>query len=151
MNIQGLPIGSESAKTVGGKQAQDVKSSRETVRADSVTRASQVDGYEKHEALTSPVETEYEPRLELLEQVTQRISSGEYNTQAVLERVAERIAEQHIVTDTDGAEVSSDRNDDLDEITENVSENYYERPEVQYEIARRVLEIVHPSRIDGDW
>jgi hypothetical protein len=89
--------------------------------------------------------------MELLEEVSRRLSRGEYNRPDMIEKVAERFIEEQVVSDmTDSGNEAPVRTEKLDEAGENLNTNYYERPEVLYEIARKVLNIVHPSRSAGD-
>ena len=143
MKIQGLPLGTNNINNIGGKNTQKVSAKNIINRADSVEISEPVVGRDMINEASIVVETEFQPRTELIESVSRRISGGEYNNQEMLGNIAERVIEanvvSNIVSERPGEVVRAEK---IEQVTENIANNLYNNQEIIREIANRITTVV---------
>ncbi len=143
MKIQGLPLGTNNINNIGGKNTQKVSAKNIIKRADSVEISEPVVGRDMINESSIVVETEFQPRTELIESVSRRISDGEYNNQEMLGNIAERVIEANVVSN-----IVSERPDEvvrterIEQVTENIANNLYDNQEIVRAIANRITTVV---------
>ena len=150
MKIQGLPYGNNGINNINGKHTQRVSSGDIVRRSDSVGNSGFLSGKDKVDETSFGVETEFEPRIELMESVSGRLSDGAYNTQDILEKIAEKVIDANVVTDNI-SDILEDqvRPEKIEEVNDNIVNNYYDNPEVMQEIAVQVIENIGISKLFG--
>ena len=151
MEIQGLPLGNNApVNNLGGKNTRKVSSVNLSKQTDSVEISGLLNGQDKdYEA--SVVRTEFEPRTELIESVSRRISDGEYNTRDMIMKVAEKIVGADVVTDIFHSEFESQvREIRVEEAQDNIESKDYDSHEVLNELANRLVHVLGFSSLFGD-
>ena len=151
MEIQGLPLGNNApVNSVGGKNTRKVSSVNLSKHTDSVEISGLLNGQDKdYEA--SLVKTEFEPRAELIESVSRRISDGDYNTRDMNMKVAERIVEADVVTDIFQSEFESQaREIRVEEAQNNIESESYNSQEVLHDVANQLIHVLGFSRLFGN-
>ena len=143
MKIQGLPLGTDNINNIGGKNTQKVSAKNIIKRADSVEISEPAVGRDMINESSIVVETEFQPRTELIESVSRRISGSEYNNQEMLGNIAERVIEanvlSNIVSERPGEVVRTER---IEQVTENIANNLYDNRKIIREIANRITTVV---------
>ncbi|MFC1561140.1 hypothetical protein ACFL4V_01540 [Candidatus Latescibacterota bacterium] len=94
------------------------------------------------------VETEFQPRAELIESVSGRVSDEEYNSPDVLENIAEKLIDADVATDiiSDIRENQMD-SEEIEEINNNIANNYYDNQDVIQEIASKIIDVIDLSSL----
>ena len=143
MKIQGLPLGTNNINNIGGKNTQKVSAKNIIKQADSVEISETAVGRDMINESSIVVETEFQPRTELIESVSRRISGGEYDNQEMLGNIAERVIEanvvSNIVSERPGEVVRTER---IEQVTENIANNLYDNQEIVRAIANRITTVV---------
>ena len=143
MKIQGLPLGTNNINNIGGKNTQKVSAKNIIKQADSVEISETAVGRDMINESSIVVETEFQPRTELIESVSRRISGGEYDNQEMLGNIAERVIEanvvSNIVSERPGEVVRTEK---IEQVTENIANNLYNNQEIIREIANRITTVV---------
>ena len=99
MKIEGLFFGNNVIKNIGGSDTKKVSTENLNKRSDSVEISRAAPDKNMIDDTSFVVETEFQPRAELIESVSGRVSGEEYNSPDVLENIAEKLIEADITTD----------------------------------------------------
>lgn len=151
MKIQGVPFGNNGINSIKGKNPSKVSTQNDLKKSDSVEISGRVAGKDIVERLSHGFETEFQPRVELMEAVSRRISSSTYSAPEVLENIAESIINSKIVPDVaESIPMDQVRIEKVEEAGGNVEQSYYDNPDVVYEIAARILSLVVPASLLGN-
>jgi hypothetical protein len=147
MKIDGMPIGNErlgktesaskNSATTDSKRIETAKSQENTITRDRLD----IEGFS--------VDTEPEPRMELIETVARRLAGGEYYTPGLTESVAKKLVEQNVLPVlTAGDSVRTARMNDVAE-TVSVSAEFYDNAGVVREIAGKIAPIIGYTELTG--
>lgn len=151
MEIHGIPSENNShVNGLSGKNNRKVSSVNLSKRTDSVEISGLSISNEKvYEA--SIVKTEFEPRIELIESVSKRISDGEYNTRDMIMNIAEKIVDADVIMDiiTDEFE-SRARGIKVETANSNVETDNYSDPNIIREVANRIINVIDFSGLFGN-
>lgn len=147
MKIDGLPIGSERlGKT---ENAQKTSASAASRRSDAVKAQENIVARDRLDVDVFSVETESEPRVELMETVTRRLEGGEYYTPGVTESVAKKLVEQNVLPEvTTGDNVRSTRLNDV-AATVSISAEFYNNDDIVRAIAEKIAPLVGYTELTG--
>lgn len=150
MKIQGLPYGNNGINNINGKNTHKVSSRNVIKRSDSVGNSGYLLGKDKVDGTPFVAETEFEPRVELMESVSERLSNGIYNAPDILEKIAEKVIDAHVATDSI-SDILMDqvRPEKIEEVNDNIIKNYYDNSEVMQEIATKIINNLGFSRLFG--
>ena len=99
MKIQGLFFGNNVIKNIGGNNTKKVPTGNLNKQSDSVEISGAATDKVMINDTSYVVETEFQPRTELIESVSGRVSDKEYDSPNVLENIAEKLIEADITTD----------------------------------------------------
>jgi hypothetical protein len=147
MKIDGLPIGNERV----GKTENTQKSAASTVtkRSESVKSAENAIAGDVFDVEGFSVDTEPEPRMELMETVSRRLAGGEYYTPGVTESVAKKLVEQNVLPDMIAGDTirTSKMNDVAGTITD--SARFYDNAGVIEEIAEKIAPLIGFTELTG--
>ena len=148
MKIQGLPYGNNEINNISGKNTQKISSRNIIKRSDSVGNSGFLSGKDKVDETSFVVETEFEPRIELMESVSRRLSDGTYNAPGILEKIAEKVVDANVVTDNISDMLDDQvRPEKIEKGNDNVMNNYYDNPDVMQEIAVKIIENIGISKL----
>ncbi len=151
MEIQGLPLGNNAPLNgLGGKNTRKSSSVNHSKQTDSVEISGLLNGQDK-DYETSVSKTEFEPRTELIDSVSRRISEGEYNTRDMIMNIAEKIVEADVVTDIFQDEFESQaRETKIEEAQNNIESESYNSREVTHEVANQLINVLGFSSLFGN-
>ncbi len=145
MEIYGLPPGGNRIESIDGKQKVDSSKAPKRAVTENVQRAPQ--GKDRVEDATFVVATEFEPRLDLSESVTRRLTGGKQSGPAVTEATGEQPASDLPNDSNVNVENRGERNEEGDR---NFSNNYYESATIARQIAENISPIVDLSGLLSD-
>jgi len=151
MEIQGLPLGNKApVNGLEGKNTRKVSSVNHSKHTDSLEISGLLNGQE-NDYSAAVVKAEFEPRTELVESISRRISDGKYNTRDMIENVSERIIEADVVTDIVNTEFESQaREIKVEEAQNNIESEMYNNHEVFHEVANKLFHILGFSSLFGN-
>ena len=144
MKIPDVSFGNNGIKNIGENSASGKTSKKRSTTMDSIKLSGAANGLEQAQRLLQSVEMEYPPRMELVNEVTERIERGAYNNE-LLDSVAEGVVELSVVKDVI-TEVAvnndmklEDRAEKVEEVNSQVSEGYFDDPEIMIKIAASLI------------
>jgi hypothetical protein len=142
MKIDGLPIGNNRLSKVNDTQKSSASDmlKRKTVSTERGTTVER----DRLEVAGFIVDAEYDPRVDRLESVAQRLTGSGYDSQEVKESIAEKMVEADIVSGlSEDTELVSDvRHEQVKQVDEKISAKYYNTDDVLREIAGRLAPVV---------
>lgn len=147
MKIHGVPFGADRARNTDGTQKAGTtgeyrKAGKTAVQGTVVAKDRLVEG-------GFAVEPEFEPRVELIESVSKRISAGEYQRPEVAETVARKLVEPAAEPDAPAEDTDAVPVQRLETISEHISAEYYDSEQVQRIIAERLAPVLGLSALFG--
>ena len=152
MEINGIPFENNGMKNINGKTTRNVSSSRAEIRKYSETAgvSDSASGIDRVDETTFVVEPEFQPRTELLEEVSRRIERGEYNAPDVRDAIAGKVVgsldtEESASNSPEGA-VRADR---VSEVADTLGNTSYDTPDVIRETAARIVSALGLDSIFG--
>ncbi len=153
MKIQGLFFGNNVIKNIGGNNTKKVPTENLNKQSDSVEISGAAPDKVMINDTSYVVETEFQPRTELIESVSGRISGEEYNSPDMLENIAEKLIEADITTDIIPDQVGDDirenqmNSEEIEEINNNIANNYYDNQDVIQDIASKIIDVIDISSL----
>jgi len=151
LKIQGLPYGNNEVNNINGKNTQRVSTRNIIRRSDSVVNSGFLSGGDKVDETSFTVETEFEPRIELMESVSSRLSGGVYNAPDILEEIAKNVIDADVATDIISDMLEDQvRAEKIEEVNDNIVNNYYDNPEIIRGIAVQIINNPGFSRLFGE-
>lgn len=153
MKIEGLFFGNNVIKNIGGSDTKKVSTENLNKRSDSVEISRAAPDKNMIDDTLFVVETEFQPRAELIESVSGRISGEEYNSPDMLENIAEKLIEADITTDIIPYQVGDDiresqmNSEEIEEINNNITNNYYDNQDVIREMASKIIDVIDLSSL----
>ena len=148
MKIQGLFFGNNVIKNIGGSDTKKVSTENLNKRSDSVEISGTAPDKVMINDTSYVVETEFQPRAELIESVSGRVSGEEYNSPDVLENIAEKLIEADITTDiVSDIRESQMNSEEIEEINNNIANNSYDNQDVIREIASKIVDVIDLSSL----
>ena len=153
MKIQGSFFGNNLIKNIGGSNTKKVPTGNLNKKSDSVEISGVPSDKNMINDTSFVVETEFQPRAELIESVSGRVSDEEYNSPDVLENIAEKLIEADIATDIIHDQVGDDireskmNSEEIEEINNNIANNYYDNQDVMQEIAGKIIDVIDISSL----
>ena len=153
MKIQGLFFGNNVIKNISGSNTKKVPTENLNKRSDSVEISGAPSDKNKIDDTSFVVETEFQPRAELIESVSGRVSGEEYDSPDMLENIAEKLIEADITTDIIPYQVGDDiresqmNSEEIEEINNNITNNYYDNQDVIREMASKIIDVIDLSSL----
>lgn len=148
MKIQGLFFGNNVIKNIGGSNTKKVPTGNLNKKSDSVEISGAAPDKVVINDTSFVVETEFQPRDELIESVSGRISNEEYNSPGMLENIAEKLIEADITTDIISDIRESQMNsEEIEEINNNIANNYYDNQDVMQDIVSKIIDVIDLSSL----
>ena len=151
MEIQGLPFENNAQiKNLGEKSTRRISSVNLNKKADSVEISGFSKGKEKVDEV-SKIKTEFEPRIELIESISRRLSAGEYVTRDMNMNVAGTIVDADIVNDVIINILENNVRDiKVKDANNNVESDNYSNPNIIREIAKQLINVLGFSSLFGN-
>ena len=151
MKIQGLFFGNNVIKNIGGNDTKKVSTENLNKRSDSVELSGasadkNIIPNRVGDETSLVVETEFQPRTELIESVSGHMSDEEYNSPDMLENIAEKLIEADIAVDIiSNIRENQMNSEEIEEINNDIANNYYENQDVMREIANKIMNNINLS------
>ncbi len=147
MEIQGLSYGNNGINNIDSKATQKVSQKNLAKGSDSVENSGLSIVKDSIDEI-SIIETEFEPRIALMKEVAERLSNGAYNTLNILREIGGKLIDADVATDAISY-ISEEqlRHEKVDEVNNNIVNNYYDNPEVKQEIAVKFIENIGISKL----
>ncbi len=156
MKITSFSFGDNGINKIRGVKTPKVQHQKNGEIVDSVKMNGTVKSMEQTSLVLYEAEIDLPPRIELIRTVSERISSGSYNSGELLENIAENVIDSSPVQDMinevafERAYIQEERTEKIDRVNYNAVKEYYNTNEVKEKIAGSIIETLGLEYLSGN-